>query len=297
MKKNPLCFISYAQVDAHFVYDEILPILNELQINTWIAAENINPGDSFVETTIIGIKQSDVVICFMNKKSTYVNFEIGAAFGNNKPIIVIAHDPWEVYPFYNQVTYLRYGNKENVQKKLRNIINNVLYNVIDKSNFTENKAKKILGIQVGFEESDFEMELRFTTELIELIKELTDQDTIELIQTGKGSLKSLVSLDLKSWAELLEKVIFFIPELKKKKADRLKVDAETEKTKAETEKTREETRQLHVETNIRQAEAFVNLLEKYQKLGIKIQVDNDLLITQNPNGQLEFKKPKKEDEE
>lgn len=295
MKKNPLCFISYAQVDVQFVYDKILPILKDLQVNTWVASENIKPGDSFVETTIKGIKQADLVICFMNKKSTLVNFEIGAAFGNNKPIIAIANEPWEINPFTSQVTFLQYGNADIFEKKLRNVVNNTIDSVIDKSNFTENKSKKILGIQVGLEDSDYEDELRFTTEFIELIKVWTDQKTIEVMQTGKGSFKSLISLDLKSWAALLEKIIFIIPELKKRKSERFKIDAETERTNAETERTRAETRKLDTDTNIRQAEAFVDLLEKYQKLGIKIQVDNDLLITQNSNGQLMLKKPNQDE--
>ncbi len=295
MKKNPLCFISYAQVDVHFVYDKILPVLKDLQVNTWVASENIKPGDSFIETTIKGIKQADLIICFMNKKSTFVNFEIGAAFGNNKPIIAIANEPWEINPFTSQVTFLQYVNADIFEKKLRNVVNNTIDSVIDKSNFTENKSKKILGIQVGLEESNYEDELRFTTEFIELIKVWTDQKTIELMQTGKGSFKSLISLDLKSWAELLEKIIFIIPELKMRKSKRFIIDAKTERTKAETERIKAETRKLDTDTNIKQAEAFVDLLEKYQKLGIKIQVDNDLLITQNSNGQLELKKPNQDE--
>lgn len=44
---------------------------------------------------------------------------------------------------------------------------------------------------------------------------------------------NLIEIDFKSWAELLEKIIFIIPELKKRKMERLRVEAEIDKIKIE----------------------------------------------------------------
>ncbi|GHT61839.1 hypothetical protein FACS189451_04750 [Bacteroidia bacterium] len=43
----------------------------------------------------------------------------------------------------------------------------------------------------------------------------------------------MIEIDFKSWAELLEKIIFIIPELKKRKMERLRVEAEIDKIKIE----------------------------------------------------------------
>lgn len=287
MRNRPLAFISYAQVDNEFVYENIIPVLKELDIDIWVAGEQIKPGFSITETIVEGIKNADLVICLFNRRSTFVNLEIGAAIGNGKPILAIVNDTYnEFYADIRHLNYLRWSDN-NLQEfpfLLKKTIEILTENVIDTGTFAFNKDKKIIGISVGSDNGDFQQELLFTSEFIDFIKQATNSPEIGLIQTTKGCLKSLISLDLKSWAELLEKIIFIIPELKKRKAERLKIGAEVEKIKAETNS-------INVETNIKQAEAFVDLIEKYQKLGISIQIDRELLITQNQNGQLTFKQP------
>lgn len=284
---RPKCFISYAQVDEDFAYDNIIYVLKELDIDIWIAGEQIKPGFSITETIIDGIRQSDIVICLLNRRSTFVNFEVGAALGNNKPVLAII-DEYE-YDIPSDLRYLNYLPYRNLSldgflERLKKSINNILETVIDKAAFAYNPKEKIIGISVGTGSEDFAGQLAFTSAFIDFIKDVTDKPDINLLQTSKGSLKSLVSLDLKSWAELVEKIVFFIPELKKRKQDRLKVEADIRKTDAETN-------QINVNTKIRQAEAFLDIAERYQRLGFTIQIDDDLLILQSPNGQLTFKQP------
>lgn len=284
---RPKCFISYAQVDTDFVYKNIIPILEDLQVDIWVAGEQIKLGYSIQETIIDGIRQSDIVICFLNRRSTFVNFEIGAALGNNKPVLAIVNEYEFDIPYdFRYLNYISYNdnNLRGFSTILRNSIQTIAETVIDKSAFAYNPETKIIGISVGSDSSDFSGQLSFTSAFIDFIKYITDEPDINLLQTSKGSLKSLVSLDLKSWAELVEKIIFFIPELKKRKQDRLKVEADIRKTDAETH-------QINVNTKIRQAEAFLEIAERYQKLGFTIQIDDDLLILQSPNGQLTFKQP------
>lgn len=283
MNKKPLCYISHASVDTNFIYETIIPILEKLEVDIWIANERLKPGRMISEMLINGIKKSDFVICLTNRRSTYVHYEIGIAIGNNKPIIGIVNEFEGVYPFGDQINFIL-SNHKNFREILRRSINDVLENVINKSAFNIYKGLKIIGLQAGISSSNLEEELNFTSDFLVFLKSLNSEPNFKLLETSKGSLKSLISLDLKSWAELLEKVIFCIPELKRKKSERLKIDSETEKIQAET-------RTIDNDRNIKQAEAFVGLLEKYQKLGIKIQIDDDLLITQNSQGQLEIKKP------
>jgi hypothetical protein len=284
---RPKCFISYAQVDVDFVYDNIRYIVKELGIDIWDEGERILPGATISESIVYGIKQSDIVIFLLDRRSSLINFEVGVALGNNKPVLAIIDEyKYDVPSNLRHLNYLAYrgDNLNTFRERLRTSINNILETVIDKAVFADNTDTKIIGISVGSDRDDFAGQLAFTSAFIDFIKYITDKPQIRLIQTSKGSLKSLISLDLKSWAELVEKILFFIPELKKRKLDRLKVEAEIRKSDAETN-------QINVNTKIKQAEAFLDIAERYQKLGFKIQIDNDLLILQSQDGQLTFKQP------
>ena len=285
MANRPTCFISYAHVDTDFVYANIIPILENLDIDVWIAGEQVEYGYSLFDAIIEGIKKSDFIITLLNIRSTFVNLELGTALGSAKPVIATLRDNYELPSDLLHLNYIRYNdnNYQDIQLRLTKAVRTVADNVIDKGTLAYNQGTKILGIKAG-NGGDFPNQLAFTFEFISFIQQVINNPEISLIQTAKGSFKSLVSLDLKSWAELLEKLLFFIPELKKRKAERLKIEADVEKTRVET-------RKIDIETNIQQANAFVDLLERYQKLGIRIQIDEDLLITQNENGQLTFKKP------
>lgn len=287
--KRPICFLSYSQVDIDFVYDNIKYTLEKIGVDIWDAGEFIQPGLSISETIVYGIRQSDIVVFLLNKRSSFINFEVGVALGNNKPVLAIINE--NEYDIPNNLRYINYLAYKDFslfkfQDKLRKAIENILETVIDKASFAYNSGEKIIGISVGSNNYDFQGQLNFTSAIIDFIKNITENPEIRLLQTSKGSLKSLISLDLKSWAELVEKVIFFIPELEKRKQDRLKVEADIRKSDAETN-------QIIIDTKIKQAEAFLDIAERYQKLGFTIQIDNDLLILQSKNGQLTFKQPPK----
>jgi hypothetical protein len=291
--KKIKCFLSYAHVDKEFVLRTILPLLEKNNLNVWLDTNKIDFDDSIINQVIKGIRDADIVISILNMRSTYVNLELGAAIGINKPILALVNDEyWSETPNdLKSIHILRYNKNQldTLQEKLESQIRNITEQVIDKSTFqqfSQNKENKIIGLSVGTDLDDFELELKFTIDFIQFVKDNTNDAEITLIQPSKGSLKNLVKIDFKSWAELLEKLIFIIPELKKRKTDRMKVEAEIGKINAET-------RDINIGTNIKQAQAFADLMEKYQKLGIKIQIDDDLLITQNSEGLLTFKEPKK----
>ena len=290
--KKIKCFLSYAHADKEFVYKNILPLLERYNLSIWLDVNELSFGESIINQMIKGIRGADIFISVLNTQSTYVSLELGAALGTNKPIIALVNENnWKNLPSdFNAVYVLQYNenNLEKLHERLYREIATLIEQVIYKDTFQQEQSK-IIGISIGDELDDFELELRFTLDFIDFIKENNRHAHISLLQPSKGSLKNLIRVDFNSWAELLEKIIFIIPELKKRKTERLRVEAEIDKIKAET-------RQINSDTNIKQAETFVNLLEKYQKLGIKIQIDNDLLITQNSKGMLTFKKPKKLEE-
>ncbi len=302
MKYSPKCFISYAHSDREFVKEEIVPMLSEIGLDVWIDYEKIEAGWFIADTILKGIRQADVVIAILNRRSTYVNFEIGAAIGQNKPIFAIIGEYQEIPFDLKNINYFHYAaeDKSLFIGKLRDAITIVADNVINKSIYELADNKKIIGISVGLDKLDFEQELRFTADFFSLIKKITGSKEISLVQAKKGSFESFLSIDLKSCVDLVEKILFFVPEWQKKKAEVLKIHAETLKTLAETERIKAETNHINTQARMaegkalmEQADDMADLMLKYKELGLKIQIDSDLLLTLNPNGVIVIKEPEK----
>jgi hypothetical protein len=300
MKKSTKCFISYAYVDKEFVYKYIIPVLNELEIDVWVADKQIENNSTLTETIINGIIQCDIVICLINKRSIYVNYEIGAALGNNKPIVAIVNENLNDAFYSKSFNILNFNDTQvpYFSEKLKTIICNLSETVIDKSTLLRFIDHKLIGITVGIEDNDYIEQLSFTTEFVNFTKSITTEPVITLVQTAKGSFKSILSIDLKSFVKLLEKIIFYISELKKRKSERLNIEADTElilaksrRTDAEAEKIRAESEQIKADTKIKEIDAFFNIIERYKKLGFKIQIGNDILIIQSRTGKLIIKRP------
>jgi len=295
--KNKRCFLSYAHTDRRIVQKQIIPILNDLRIDYWYDQIDISIGDSIFDKVIKGIREVDFVIAFFNSRSNYVNFEVGAAIGQSKPVLAILNDKYPIPSDIRNLNYIVYNEDENINFKarLKNSIRAIEENVIDKVEFELSRDKKIIGIEVGTTGRNFEEELRITADLITLIKEISDSRDIHLVQSSKGCFKSLLSIDFKSWAELLEKVIFLIPELKKRKADRIKVEAEAGLIEANTRKSNVESDSIETDNRIKQANALLDIFERSEKLGLKMQIDDDVIFL-NENAKLLIKKPEDTEE-
>ncbi|MEO8664816.1 MAG: toll/interleukin-1 receptor domain-containing protein [Ignavibacteria bacterium] len=103
------CFVSYAHVDKEFVFVEIIPILKQLELEIWLDSEQIYEGANIVESIVKGINQADFIISIFNIRSTYLNFEMGAALGRNLTIIVITKEEDHLPTDFVQVDFIRYS--------------------------------------------------------------------------------------------------------------------------------------------------------------------------------------------
>lgn len=297
--KNRKCFLSYAHTDGRIVQEQIIPILRELRIDYWYDQIDISIGDSVFNKVIQGIREADFVIVFFNSRSSYVNFEVGAAIGQNKPVLAILNHKYPIPSDIRNQNYLVYREEEDSQdfkRSLQNAIKAIEENVIDKVEYELSKGEKIIGIEVGTTGRNFEEELRITADLINFIKEISNSRDIHLVQSSKGCFKSLLSIDFKSWTELLEKLIFLIPEIKRRKTDRLKIESETKLIDANTRKSNVESDSIETDNRIKQANALLAIFERSEKLGLKLQIDDDVIFL-NENTRLLIKKPDDSPEE
>jgi hypothetical protein len=295
MAYRPKCFLSYAHVDQGFLRDEIVPILSDLGLDVWVDYERTDLGAFIPDVILEGIRQAQIIIAVFNRRSTYVNFEVGAALGQGKPALAIVRDYQYIPTDLKHLTFLRYSESENqaFRQALHRAIVIITNNLIDKSTMEAAGTNRIIGIEIGLNISDIEQELRFTADFLSLVKKISGSPEVSLIQTRKGTFTSFFSLDLRAWAELIEKILFFIPEWQKKKAENLKTLAETKKIEAETNQINANTRISEERLKIEQTEAMIRLLEKYRELGIKVQFGEEVLLSLDPTGTLTVKRPER----
>jgi len=290
------CFISYAHSDRQAVREDIMPILEELRIDYWLDENKISPGDNVLNLIFEGIKEADFILAYFNGHNNYVNFEIGSAIGQSKPVILILNDKHKYPSDIRNFHYINY-NENNIREfrdNFKRAIRAVQENVIDKLDISLNRRKELIGIKIGTIRRNYKEELRITADLIDFLEDLSDT-YIRFEQTSKGSLKSLLSIDFDSLTKLVEKIIFIIPELKKRKAENLRIEAETRRIDAEIRRIDAETKNQVTETQIKQANTLLDIFERSQKLGLKLQLADELLIL-NEDDILRIKEPEIQNE-
>ena len=294
MARNLKCFLSYAHVDKEFVHREIAPVLRELGLDVWLDYERIPIGGSIQDAILKGIREAHLIVAVLNRRSTYVNFEIGAAIGQAKPTLAVIREQYIPSDLLG-LTYLRWIDSydEEFRYKFRHAIEVITHNPIDETIYKAAENERILGISIGLGNGDIEQQLRFTVDILALLQEVSGTRNVQLVQARKGSFSSFFSLDLKPWAELIEKVIFFIPEWKKRKLQNLQIKANLEKTIAEKEQIESTTRINERQAQIEQAGAMLDLLERYKSLGVKVQFGEELLLSVDEGGLITVEKPER----
>lgn len=294
MVSNLKCFLSYAHVDKEFVHHEISPILRDLGLDVWVDYERIPIGGSIQDAILKGIREAHLIVAVLNRRSTYVNFEVGAAIGQAKPTLAVLREQ-EIPSDLMGLSYLRWIDSydEHFRHNFRHAIEVIAHNPIDKTIYKAAENERIVGISIGYGNTDIEKQLRFTVDILALLQEISGTRDIQLVQARKGSFTSFFSLDLRPWAELIEKVIFFIPEWKKRKLQNLQIQADIDKTIAEKEQIESTTKINERQAQIEQAGAMLDLFERYKALGVKVQFGEEVLLSIDENGLVNVEKPER----
>lgn len=294
MARKLNCFLSYAHVDKDFVRDEIVPILYQLGLDVWIDYEQIPLGGLIPDAIMKGIREADLIVAVLNRRSTYVNFELGAAIGQAKPTLAVLREQ-DIESDLRNLSYLPWLNSINPEFKqqFRRAIEIITHNPIDETIYKAAETERVVGISVGQDNLNIEQQLRFTVEILALLQEISGSREVQLVQARKGSFSSFFSFDLKPWADLIEKIIFFIPEWKKKKLENLQIQINIEKTIAEKEQIESTTRINERGSQLEQAKAMLDLLERSKSLGVKIQFGEKLLLSVDKEGLINVGKPER----
>jgi len=112
-------FFSYSTEDRNFA-KALAHSLKELGHEAWIAEENIQWGDSFIDRTQEALQSAAAVIILLSEhscNSKWIAFELGAATAQGKKVfpVVLSEDP-DIVPFQLQkFFYLRASNLDPIE--------------------------------------------------------------------------------------------------------------------------------------------------------------------------------------
>ncbi len=83
-------FLSHAVGDRSFV-NAVAGALREQGFDAWVDDEMAGPGQRFTDAVQDALRSSSVVVAFLGESSNspWVNFEIGAAFGEAKIVLPV----------------------------------------------------------------------------------------------------------------------------------------------------------------------------------------------------------------
>lgn len=285
-------FISNSFHDNEIVNAKILPILLELGLKQSSDIPRSEKKHSFYDNVYEGIDNSNFIVAVFTSYNKYPNFEVGVAIGQGKPVICITIEDIDTsWLDERSLPYLVYkdSNIDGFKFSLLKRIRVLSENVINEQDFELVEDRKLIGIRVGEQSSDIESSLRVTADLLKILKEVCGTDDIRLVKASKSSLKSLFSIDLEAWAKLIEKIVFFWPELKKR-------GAETKLLEAQTRKELADAADKETDTKIKQVNALFDTFERARDLGITVQFDGDVIL-KNDNNLIEIKKPMRIEDE
>jgi hypothetical protein len=253
------CFISYSRKDACFVEKTLHPFLEKKDI-----------------PIVKSIQEATFIICFYNRcQSAYLTLGVANSF--IKPVINIIKnkDIARMPEIKNPTVIFDRKNSEHFLSELDEEITAATTQI-----FTAYPENEIIGFSVGYELDDYEREIQFTSEFIQFLKEARCSD-IKLVQASKGCWEVILELELeKVIVPIVPLIISWID--RKRKTSYVK----TLENISETQKNISETQKIL-------AKNLENLLGKHQDLGIKMQVDDQLLLTQDANGKITVDVPKK----
>ncbi|HEX9730790.1 MAG TPA: TIR domain-containing protein [Thermoanaerobaculia bacterium] len=108
----PTVFVSHSSEDAHFIEQQIVPLLKSRNLNVWYSAESIQTAEEWERAIRRGLEASDwflVALSPRSAKSKWVRRETGWAFANREgrivPILIEACDPNDLHIGLNELQF------------------------------------------------------------------------------------------------------------------------------------------------------------------------------------------------
>lgn len=300
--KNAFLSYPYRDSRSRYIMTEIVTsILREFQFEVWDASYSLKTGDSIYNAIVGGIRRADLIISDVSITNANVSYELGIAHAWGIPSLLLTRDidrvPFDVATYYQMITY---GDSFDAHERFKHSFVNSLKGFIEKP---ESKLPRIFDRYLTRSNS-VRFELRdagppnvqifnLIAELTEAISDIEDIGDSHLEEIRVGSLGVWISANIETVVALAEKIIFFVPETRKKWIEGTKLKEEAEVIRAQKAKIDAETRSIEDENHRKNVDKFLDVVDRLGKQGeFRVTFGERLEITSTIDRPLQLDKPK-----
>ncbi|WP_319587809.1 hypothetical protein [uncultured Desulfobulbus sp.] len=297
------CFISIpwrAKRIEWLLQDAIMPTLHDMKWNVIDSKESI-PGVSLYDSIVRNIRFADLFVCDVGTRNRNVLYELGMAHAWGIPTIILSEEledvPFDIASKYSILLYSR--DLDQVQLIKARFIGALEYiERQEKSLLTPTYKRYInlnesISIELFSKNLDAVKAFEFSGRLLEALQNISPIRDGRISEVRVGSLGAWIASNLKDVTTLVEKIIFIIPEWKKKTAECVKIEAEAELLLAQAEKTRAEAEEIRRNSIRKDASGLFDLLSQHESIGsTRLTIGNKIKIESDENGRISIGVPK-----
>lgn len=296
-------FLSYPYADskARHIMKRLVPkILLDHQIEIRDATYSPLIGESIHDSIVAAIRRSDLIISDVSRTNANVSYELGIAHAWGIPSILITRDidrlPFDTASRYQVIAYGEEFSDdrrftESFSVALRFLIEqppSKLPKIYDRY-LSRSNAVRIELFETGAPSITI---FNLIAELTEAIGDIEDIGDSRLEEIRVGSFGAWISANIEAVLSLVEKIIFFVPETRKKWQEGTKLKEEAAFIRSQTNKVDAETRSIEDENHRKNVDKFLDVVERLGDHGkFRISFGDRLQIEAAPNAPLSLDKP------
>jgi hypothetical protein len=292
-----ICFIAYpwkSRNAERMMQEVIYPVLNE---KNW---EMVDPryfqfGISIYDAIVKYIKFSNLFICDVTYSNPSVIYELGLAHAWGTPTIVLAENiesiPFDIASKYQILLYSKDIEqlriiKENFYKLLSSFEERTP-SLLPPSYKRYIDLNRTISIEIFTNPSSAIEALQYTYKTLECLGRIEILKERSLDDVRIGSFGAWVSANIETIANLIEKIIFIVPEWKKKNAECLRIEAESKLLLAQAEKESAEAEAIRKNIDRENADKLFELMQRGKSLGpARLTIGNKIRIESDEEGRV-----------
>lgn len=269
MATSSRCFLAYPFGDRQsnrLIRDVVQPALAETGWES-IDIQSMDFSRSIYNSIATELRRADLVIADFSGGNANVIYEVGLAHGWGKPTIFLTRS-LEVLPFdLGSLRVLPYAPETMQSGTVAKALTNMLLeaqrapvSLVDATLRRYVRPQTSVGIEIL---GSAHLPLQNLRRVNQIASALDSEDALSaslLAEVRLGSLGAWFSTNLASVTNLVEKVLFFVPEWRIKNAQRVKIEAEADLLLAQADRHRTEASAMSRQANREDARMLLEIL-------------------------------------
>ena len=271
------CFLSYPFTRGYreVFTKAVLPTLRRHGWETLDPRTRFAPGDHIHDWIVKAIRSCQLVLCDFSDASPNTSYEIGLANAWGKRTIILSRAiekvPFDIATKFPMLLYS--ADPEGVEAIAGQLGAILAQMERDRPTLEEPSLLRYvdrssaISIEVFSQDVDALDVLGHTYRLLRALADLEDLHGVTIQEMRTGSLGTWLAANIDKVTSLVEKLVFFVPEWKKKMAGKIRIDAESDLLRARAEYVRAQADEVRMESNRKNAEALLEVLRATQDVG------------------------------